>query len=227
MIDKQFVKDKLVSDIDWHKGHGAFDDYLGLGMFYYTIPYVLRSKLCVCIGSGGGFVPQLMKQSQRDLGFGRTILIDSNEVDEYPDCPRWMKGSKFTSNYNDVEIMINKYENCVHYFDNYSIDYLHIDADHSFEGTYRAFEMFERKMNIHGVITLHDVGFPDDVVMPCGKMVGVPKAYRKIKKDFNWNCISFPEIGGGLAIFRYELPQTIEKTSPYYKGWRMNRQEGT
>ena len=38
--------------------HGANDVYMGAGIMYFSIPYFLKAETCVCLGSGGGFVPR-------------------------------------------------------------------------------------------------------------------------------------------------------------------------
>lgn len=81
LINCELVVETLTHEAPWCGSHGADGDYLGMGLIYYGIAYILRAKLAVCLGSGGGFVPRLMRQAQRDLGIAddaRTILVDAN-----------------------------------------------------------------------------------------------------------------------------------------------------
>src|SRR5581483_11688505 len=59
-------------------GHGAGRTVDG-GVIYYGLACVLRAEVCVCLGSGGGFVPALMRQAQRDLRLdpADTYLVDA------------------------------------------------------------------------------------------------------------------------------------------------------
>ena len=40
---------------------------LAAGMIYYSLAYSLKARTCVNLGSGGGFVPRMLRQAQRDL----------------------------------------------------------------------------------------------------------------------------------------------------------------
>ena len=47
--------------------HGATDLTLGDGLLVYSIIHYMRAKNCVCLGSGGGFIPRIMTQARVDL----------------------------------------------------------------------------------------------------------------------------------------------------------------
>ncbi|MGY8887258.1 MAG: hypothetical protein ACKVGT_10605, partial [Flavobacteriales bacterium] len=44
------------SPIKYRWTHGATDFSMGDGMLVYSAIHYLRSKVCVCLGSGGGFI---------------------------------------------------------------------------------------------------------------------------------------------------------------------------
>ena len=81
LVNKDFITSMLTVDDPWCSSHGADNgsEDLGAGLLYYSLAYSIRARTCVCLGSGGGFVPRLMRQAQRDLDLegGRTILVDS------------------------------------------------------------------------------------------------------------------------------------------------------
>ena len=161
LLNKDFITSHLLKDASWAYSHGADQDngFLGTGLLYYTIAYMLRAKLCVCIGSGGGFVPRLMRQAQRDLGmeYARTVLIDADEGKW--SRPDWIdKTSFFRSNYSDIEIIIDKSSNVFNYgtTKEWKIDYLHIDGDHSHRGSLEDFQNYKMLMSPRGIITFHD-----------------------------------------------------------------------
>ena len=134
-------------------GHGAEEDYLGLGMLYYAITYVLKAELCVCLGSGGGFVPRCMRQAQRDLGIGRTILVDVGNGawgrTTVHDVNSW-----FRLNFPDVEVWKMLTAEAALMIKH--ADYIHTDADHSFEGVKTDFMAYSQILEPDGIITLHD-----------------------------------------------------------------------
>src|SRR5262245_47159520 len=68
LINFDLIRRALMRDAPWAGSHGAEGDYLGMGLLYYALVYGMRAKVAVCLGSGGGFVPRLMRQAQRDLG---------------------------------------------------------------------------------------------------------------------------------------------------------------
>ena len=96
LINEAYVEKYLTSEAHWHRSHAASQGFLGGGMLYYGFAYALRARMCVCLGSGGGFVPRVLRQAQRDMGLPRshTILVDANLREAGWGKPRWLpKGS--------------------------------------------------------------------------------------------------------------------------------------
>ena len=84
LLDRELIAELLTREAPWSDSHGAHDAYLSAGLLYYTLTYAMRAEVAVCLGSGGGFVPRLMRQAQRDAGIAersRTILVDGNVPD--------------------------------------------------------------------------------------------------------------------------------------------------
>src|SRR6266436_227006 len=108
LVNKRTIAESLTRDAPWSGSHGADNDYLGCGLLYYTIVYALQARLAVCLGSGGGFVPRLMRQAQRDLGIAptsRTVLVDGNVPSAGWGSPAWLPAdSFFRRSFPDVEI---------------------------------------------------------------------------------------------------------------------------
>ena len=71
IIDKNFIKQFITNNKDkavpYRWTHGATDYHLGDGILIYAIIQYMRAKTCVCLGSGGGFIPRIMSQARRDL----------------------------------------------------------------------------------------------------------------------------------------------------------------
>ncbi|HRI57993.1 MAG TPA: hypothetical protein PK170_12970, partial [Anaerolineae bacterium] len=68
LLSSTTITEALTREAAWAESHGADGGYLGMGLLYYTLTYLLKARVAVCLGSGGGFVPRLMRQAQRDLG---------------------------------------------------------------------------------------------------------------------------------------------------------------
>ena len=152
--------------------HGATDLHLGDGMIIYSLILFNRAKTCVCIGSGGGFIPRLMTQARRDLweqgifkgnnsaewgDIGTTIIIDAaNGVGGFTD---WTEENSFLRQHFDPQVILETSERAFYdYFvrQDVKIDYLHIDGDHSYEGVKKDFDLYSTIMSENGIITIHD-----------------------------------------------------------------------
>ena len=58
---------KDFSRVKYRWTHGATDFHLGDGLLIYSAIQYMRAKTCVCLGSGGGFIPRIMSQARMDL----------------------------------------------------------------------------------------------------------------------------------------------------------------
>ena len=207
LIDPAFIASTLTADDPWCSSHGAGPDsgQLGAGILYYGLAYATKARTCVCLGSGGGFVPRLMRQAQRDLAIAgsRTILVDGAQ--HVPQdrkaiwgSPSWLDASsRFRVNYPDVEIILALTENALREVflpQHVIIDYLHIDADHHYDGVRRDWDLFHPLLAPNGVITLHDtVNYRE----PCG----VPRLVEEIRATGTYEVINLP-IAYGTAIVK-------------------------
>ena len=207
LINKDFIKSHLTADDPWCRTHGSANgsEDLGAGMLYYGLAYSLRAKVCVCLGSGGGFVPRMMRQAQRDLQLdgSRTILVDGvNKVEQSKKSiwgsPHWAPtDSLFRINYPEIQILTELTESAFHKVfvpHNLQIDFLHIDADHHYEGVKLDWDLYSTLVNDQGIITLHDtVNYRE----PCG----VYLLMDEIRERGDYELINFP-ICYGTAILR-------------------------
>ena len=210
MIDENFLTSNITADDPWCSSHGAENGgtFLGAGILYYALAYALAPSICVCLGSGGGFVPRLMRQAQRDLklAHSRTILVDgaqqvSPSRKEIWGSPHWIgEESTFRTNYPDVEIIMDltaaAYEE---YFvpQRVVIDYLHIDADHHYDGVKLDWELYKSLVSDTGVITLHDtVNYRE----PCG----VPRLLEEIRSGGEYDVVNFP-VAYGTAVVKKKI----------------------
>jgi hypothetical protein len=207
LVDKEFVKSYLTAADPWCTSHGAEEgsEDLGGGILYYSLAYALKSKTCVCLGSGGGFVPRMMRQAQRDLGLedSRTILVDgtlqvTQEKKSIWGEPCWVpEDSVFRSNYPEIEIHLELTETAFHNWfkpNGITIDFLHIDADHHYEGVKLDWDLYSTLVPDDGIITLHDT---TNYREPCG----VYLLMDEIRATGRYEMINFP-IAYGTAVLR-------------------------
>ena len=163
---------KILEPVKYRWTHGATDLHLGDGLMIYSLIQFIRAKICVCIGTGGGFIPRLMTQSRKDLweekifdgnnqtewgDIGTTIIVDaSNGIGGYTD---WTDENSFLRQHFSPQVILETSERAFYdYFvrQDIKIDYLHIDGDHSYVGVKKDFELYSTIMSENGIITIHD-----------------------------------------------------------------------
>ena len=169
---KNFISSNKGKEVAYRWTHGATDYHLGDGLLIYSFIQFYRAKVCVCLGSGGGFIPRIMTQARLDLyeqnifegdnthnwgDIGQTIVVDAaNGVNGKND---WSEKDSFFRSTFHPRVIIDTTENAYHNFfvkEDIKIDYLHIDADHSYEGVKKDFELYSTILKDNGIISIHD-----------------------------------------------------------------------
>jgi len=169
---KKFLTNNNDKPVTYRWTHGATDEHLGDGLLIYSIIQFIRAKNCVCLGSGGGFIPRIMTQARVDLydvgifegnrdfnwgDIGTTFIVDAaNEVGGEVD---WLKEDSFLRENFYPRIINETTENAYKNFfikEDIKIDYLHIDAGHSYEDIKRDFEQYSKLLSNNGIISIHD-----------------------------------------------------------------------
>ncbi len=183
--DLNYLKNNLTNNLEYNEyqeqeeipvpyrwSHGATDLHLGDGLIIYSIIQYMRAKTCVCLGSGGGFVPRLMTQARIDLhrqnifegnsdlnwgDIGVTYVVDAmNGIGGKVD---WFKEESFFRRTFHPRILGTTTEQAFHnhfVLNDIKIDYLHIDAGHSYENVKEDFELYSQLLSPNGIISIHD-----------------------------------------------------------------------
>lgn len=163
---------KYFHPVPYRWTHGATDYHMGDGLLIYSIIQLMRYKTLVCLGSGGGFIPRIMTQARLDLyeqeiftgnpdynhgDIGVTYLVDAANniggVVDYTDPDsffRYQFGPKYIK-----DTTKNAFYN---YFvkQDIKIDFLHIDAGHSYEDVKQDFDLYSTLLKPEGIISIHD-----------------------------------------------------------------------
>lgn len=163
--------------------HGATKYHMGDGLLIYSIIQMMRYKNLVCLGSGGGFIPRIMTQARLDLhdhkifegdnqhnwgDIGVTYLVDAaNGVGgniDYLDEKSFFRFIFIPRFINDTT------ENAYYNFfvkQDIQIDYLHIDAGHSYEDVKRDFDLYSKLLSPNGMISIHDTDkkYQEDMII--------------------------------------------------------------
>ena len=175
ILDYDYIKTHITTnegeEVPYRWSHGATDMHLGDGMLIYSLIYFYKFKSLVCLGSGGGFVPRIMSQARFDLskeGFyeevgmewgdnGSTYLVDAcNGVNGEV---YWEDKDSLLRRHFHPKFIKETTEKAYYDFfvkQDIKIDLLHIDADHTFDGVKKDFELYSQRMNKGGIITIHD-----------------------------------------------------------------------
>ena len=171
ILNRGWVYDSITRNQDsgsvsYRWTHGATDTYMGSGIFYYAIPYFLKAKVCVCLGSGGRYVPRLMVDCIFELNethmygeneTGEVYVVDAtNNINGEVD---WSDEDSFLRENFNPRFINSTTEGAFYNFfvkRDIKIDYLHIDADHTYEGCQLDFDLYSTIMNENGIISIHD-----------------------------------------------------------------------
>lgn len=204
----------ILEPVKYRWTHGATDLHLGDGLMVYSLIQFNRAKICVCIGTGGGFIPRLMTQARKDLweqkifegnnstewgDIGTTIIVDaSNGIGGFTD---WTEENSFLRQHFAPQVIIETSERA--YYDYFvrqdiKIDYLHIDGDHSYEGVKKDFELYSQIMSENGIITIHDTDqkyhntflVPDNQKENFDTFDGPAKFIKELENNTEWNLVN-------------------------------------
>jgi hypothetical protein len=174
----------------------------------------MRAKNCVCIGSGGGYIPRLMTQARRDLydqgifegnneynwgDIGATYVVDAcngiggptdleNEQSFYRTnfYPRLIKSTSEKAYYDFFVLQDIK------------IDVLFIDGDHSYEGVKLDFELYSKILSPRGIILIHDTDgeyeesliVSEDSKKDHHRFDGPSRLVEELQQSSEWNLVN-------------------------------------
>ena len=211
ILNKNYIKSSITNNEDkpvsYRWTHGATDLDLGDGLLVYSIIQYMRAKTCVCLGSGGGFIPRIMTRARQDLheagifegdngmswgDIGVTFVVDAaNEIGGEVD---WLNKDSFFRKTFCPRIINDTTEKAYYNFvvkEDIKIDYLHIDAGHSYKDVKQDFKLYSKLLSKKGIISIHDTD----------------KSYSKdyiVTKDIK-DQDHFHEFNNGPAKFMKEL----------------------
>jgi hypothetical protein len=194
--------------------HGATKSHLGDGMIVYSLIQHMRAKVCVCIGSGGGFIPRIITQARIDLhnqqilegnpdynwgDIGVTYLVDAcNGVGGPTDIED--ETSFFRTKFYPRLIKSTSVDAYYDFFvrQDIKIDFLFIDGDHSYEGVKKDFELYSKIISDNGTIVLHDTDknyeksliVSEDSKKDHYPFDGPSKLVEELQQSPEWNLIN-------------------------------------
>jgi len=231
IVDLKFIQEKITTNngtpIEYRWTHGATDKHLGDGLLVYSIIQMMRAKVCVCIGSGSGFIPRIMTQARIDLhnqgifegngdynwgDIGTTNLIDAcngiggpNDLDNEESFfrktfyPRFIKSTSVDAYYN---FFVKQ---------DIQIDFLFIDGDHSYEGVKTDFDLYSNLLSDRGIIAIHDTDKEYE------KALIISEDAKKDYHKFDGPSTFIEELGPEWKLFNF-FNEGILKSKPSSTG---------
>lgn len=218
ITNDDFIKENITnngdSPVPYRWTHGATNTHLGDGIMVYSIIQHMKAKNCVCIGSGGGYIPRIMTQARIDLytskifegnpdynwgDIGATYVVDAcngiggpsdleNEDSFYRThfYPRFIKETSERA-YYDFFVR-----------EDIKIDFLFIDGNHTYEGVKIDFELYSQILSENGVIMMHDTDeeyektmvVSEDAKKDYFEFSGPAKFVKELSENPSWNLIN-------------------------------------
>ena len=216
--NQEFIKKNITTNdgepVPYLWTHGGTVEHMGDGLMVYSIIQHMRAKNCVCIGSGGGYIPRIMTQARIDLhkqnifegngdynwgNIGSTYIVDArNGVGGPNDLDN--EDSFYRKNFYPRYIKSTSEEAYYDFFvrQDIKIDVLWIDGDHSYEGVKTDFELYSNIMNDKGIIIIHDTDekyeetliVSEDAKKDHHRFDGPSRFVKELEKNSNYNLVN-------------------------------------
>lgn len=212
-LKRSITTNNKINPTPYRWSHGASDEHMGDGIMVYALIQYMCFKNCVCIGSGGGFIPRIMTQARIDLynqgmfegnkdfnwgDIGTTYLVDPcNNVGGGSDVSD--KNNFFNKTFVPRFIKSTSQEAYYNFFVRHEIkiDLLFLDGDHSYEGLKSDFELYTTLLNDKGVVIVHDTDksyfdsllISEDAKKDYHNTDGVYKFLNELKESNKWNVL--------------------------------------
>lgn len=211
---ENFITTNKGVNIPYRWSHGSTNKHMGDGLIVYSIIQHMRAKVCVCIGSGGGFIPRIMTQARVDLweqkifegnndknwgDIGVTYVVDAcNGVGGKTDIED--ETSFFRSTFHPRFIKETSERAYYDFFvkQDIKIDLLYIDGDHSYDGVKLDFDLYSQLLSDKGIIMIHDTDkdyekefiVSEDSKKDWNKFDGPAKLIKELENNKDWNLIN-------------------------------------
>jgi hypothetical protein len=217
ITNNEYIRKNITNNNDepvpYRWTHGATDLHMGDGIIVYSLIQHMRAKVCVCIGSGGGYIPRIMTQARIDL-HKQKIFDGNNDYNwgdigtTYVDACNGIGGptdledetSFFRSTFYPRLIKSTSVDAYYDFFvrQDIKIDLLFIDGDHSYKGVKQDFDLYSNILSDNGVIILHDTDanyeetliVSEDAKKDFYKFDGPSRLVKELEKNSDWNLIN-------------------------------------
>lgn len=219
-----------------YQAESSADLNLGFGFLYYALGRILRPRLSIVLGSQKGFSAICIAIGMRDnANGGKMILVDAG-YDDQIDGPRLGHGGvAFWKDLDGVkrhldafgvadmfEVKVMRTSEFAELYRARSlppVDFLLVDADHSYDGFKYDFETYSGFVRAGGVILCHDTEVEDGYV---SRSFGIGRYLKEvIGPDPRFEAVSLP-IWPGLGIIVKRGPVMGAPQKPRWRALAVN-----
>ena len=223
ITNQKYIESNITTDngekLSFLWTHGATTKHMGDGIIVYSLIQHMRYKSCVCIGSGGGYIPRIMTQARIDLH--RQGIFEGNDTYTWGDIGTTYvvdpcNGIGGDSSICDMEgfyqttffprFIKETSERAYYDFfvrEDIKIDLLFIDGDHSYEGVKKDFELYTKILNPNGLVLIHDTDssysetliISEDAKKDFFPFDGPSKLVNELKDNNDWLVLNLFNFG--------------------------------
>lgn len=216
--NNDYIKNNITNNGDqpvpYRWTHGATDLHMGDGIVVYSMIQHMRAKNCVCIGSGGGYIPRIITQARLDLhqqgifegngdynwgDIGSTYVVDAcNGIGGPNDLEN--EDSFYRTHFYPRFIKSTSEEAYYDFFvrQDIKIDFLFIDGNHSYEGVKLDFDLYSTILSDNGIVIIHDTDekyeetliVSEDSKKDHHRFNGPAKFVKELQENPTWNLIN-------------------------------------
>lgn len=206
------VGKKLIEKYGGNAGHNLAEDEAGLGygFIHYALIVNLKPTRILCIGSSKGFIPAICALACKEIKKGHVDFVDAGYDESDPDSwggtgfwkqidPKSHFSYPALSSWITTHVLTS--EQFLKMGTKRTWQYIYIDANHSYDGVKKDYELFWPRLEKKGFMIFHDVLLKKH---PKHKNFGVWKFWKELPND---NKITMPythsdKLPSGLGILQ-------------------------
>jgi hypothetical protein len=145
-----------------NQNRGNSEYSFGFGLIHYALIRNVRPERVLCVGSLKGYMPALCALACKDEGRGHVEFVDEGGL-TWGGGGRWQALDEQGLHDYWKPLGVEDYiETHVCRIEDYSLgqyQYVHIDADHSYEGAKSEFALIWPHLDRGGLYTFHDINW--------------------------------------------------------------------
>lgn len=178
-----------------NQNRGNSEYSFGFGLIHYALIRNIRPERVLCVGSLKGYMPAICALACKDEGIGKVEFVDEGGVN-WGGGGVWQGLTDLRAYWAPlgIEDWVETHVTRIEDYELGQYQYVHLDADHSYEGCKRQFELIWPHLDRGGLFTFHDIAWR---LKSAWGTFGV----RTLWKELRGEKLSIPG-AAGLGILR-------------------------